>query len=232
MGTDRRIFQYIRTKNPIYNSDHLMIVGGINSTLQKEHKKYVRRRRRFPLRRTTDPATRNQAEEEYNKLKGHIEMIEPEVTRQTKAPWISEDTWKLIDARTAKAKARSFQPGENHRLSRRIKRALYRDKKARTKTAGESIEQHLRDGRLQSAWNILQTWYKHTGDRPPKPTRLDLRQITNEYKTLYEATNPISSPIRINTTRFTIKDGIPTEAEISDAVRQLRNGRAPGQSGI
>jgi hypothetical protein len=155
-------------------------------------------------------------------------VIEPKITRQTKAPWISENTWKLIDAQTAKTKSRSFQPGESHRLSRRIRRALHRDKKARTKAAGESIEQHLKDGRLQTAWNMLQTWYKHAGERPPKPTRLDLRQITNEYKSLYEANNPTASPICINNTQFTTDDEIPTEAEISDAVQRLRNGRAPG----
>jgi hypothetical protein len=51
-------------------------------------------------------------------------MQAPEVERQAKSPWISNETWKLIDARASKSKSRSFQPGEQKRLSRCIKRAL------------------------------------------------------------------------------------------------------------
>jgi hypothetical protein len=77
------------------------------------------------------------------------------------------DTWKLIDSRTAKSKAHSFAPGEWQRLSRRIKRALNRDRKQQTQQAGEDIKHKLQAGHLKAAWNVVQNWYKHAGDRPP-----------------------------------------------------------------
>jgi hypothetical protein len=30
-GTDRQLFQYIRIKDPKYNSDHFMVEGGLQS---------------------------------------------------------------------------------------------------------------------------------------------------------------------------------------------------------
>jgi hypothetical protein len=125
LGTDRRIFQYIRMKNPNYNSDPLMVTGGIRSAEKADNIKYLRSRRRFPLHnRTSTTTTNNDINNEYDKLKQSIQMQAPEVERQAKSPWISNETWKLIDARASKSKSRSFQPGEQKRLSRCIKRAL------------------------------------------------------------------------------------------------------------
>jgi hypothetical protein len=41
LGTNRRIFQYIRLKNPNYNSDHLMVMGGIRSGENADNIKYL-----------------------------------------------------------------------------------------------------------------------------------------------------------------------------------------------
>jgi hypothetical protein len=155
---------------------------------------------------------------EYDKLKCYIEIQAPNVNRQAKAPWISSATWKLIDARMSKNKNRSFLPGERQRLTRRIKRAINRDRKQRTVNAGEAIEQNLQAGRLEAAWEIVQTWYKHTGDRPTKPTRLDLRTVTNAYKDPCSATPPTGNPLSIHITPYSIDDDIPTKQEITAAV--------------
>jgi hypothetical protein len=227
MGIDRRIFQFIQIKDPDYNSDHLMVTGGLQSASKHENTAYLRSRRKFPLRiqhTTTTHATEN----EYSKLKQYIESHTSEVERKTRAPWISSDTWRLIDSRASKTKSRSFLPGERQRLSRRIKQALHRDKKQRTIKAGEEIEQNLQSGRLKAAWNVLQNWYKHTGDRPPRPTRMDLRKLTNEYKDLYRATLPTGNPIQTYITQCAINDELPDETEIADAVNKLKNGKAPG----
>jgi hypothetical protein len=56
--------------------------------------------------------TANTIEDEYDKLKSCIEIQVPKVNRQAKAPWISTETWKLIDARASKSKSRSYQPGK------------------------------------------------------------------------------------------------------------------------
>jgi paraquat-inducible protein B len=157
LGTDRRIFTYIAIKDPCYNSDHLMVTGGILSAPKTEHKKYLRCRRKFPLRRQTTTSNVT-AETEYDKLKQHIEIQAPEINRATKTPWISDSTWKLIDARASKSKRQSFLPGERKRLSRRKKRAIHRDRKQRTTNTGNEIEQKLQDGNIKGAWNVLQRW--------------------------------------------------------------------------
>jgi hypothetical protein len=90
----------------------------------------------------------NTIENEYNNFKQLVEIEAPDAERAAKAPWISDQTWKLIEARASKSKCRSFQPGERQRLSRRIKRSLTRDRKQRTMNAAEEIEQHLQTGRL------------------------------------------------------------------------------------
>jgi hypothetical protein len=211
-----------------------MITGGIRSSTKADNTKYLRSRRRFPIRnRTNTTIPPNNIDAEYEKLKRHFQIQTSTVERQAKAPWISDDTWKLIDARASKAKNRSFKPGEQQRLSRRIKRALARDRKQRTITAGKTIEHHLQQGRLQQAWNNLKHWYKHASDRPPKPTRLDLQTISNEYRTLYSQIQPPDEPLNIHIPApYDIDDTIPDEKEIATAVRQLKNGRVPGPSGI
>jgi hypothetical protein len=211
-----------------------MVTGGIRSASKSDNIKYLRSRRRFPLRvRPQTTTTPNAIDLEYDKLKQHIQIQAPEVDRQAKQPWISKNTWKLIDKRTSKSKTNSFQPGERQRLARRIKRALNRDRKQRTENAGNAIEQHLKSGRLKAAWNVLQRWYKHSGDRPPRPTRTDLNNTSNEYRTLYQTTQPPGEPFTTHIdTPFPVDDDIPTEQEIADAIRNLKNGKAPGHSGI
>jgi hypothetical protein len=79
---------------------------------------------------------------------------------------------------------------------------------------------------------LLQSWYKHAGDRPPRPTRLDIRKVTNEYKELYQRNPPIEDPIDAHVAPFSINDDIPDNSEIATAIRQLKNGKAPGPSGL
>jgi hypothetical protein len=234
LGTDRRIFQYIRLKNPNYISDHLMVTGGIRSGEKADNIKYLRSRRKFPLRnRTSTTTTNNDINNEYDKLKQSIKIQDPEVERRAKAPWISKETWKLIDARASKSKSQSFKTGEQKRLSRCIERSLNRDRKQRTTDAGNEIKRNLKDGQLKKAWKILKHWYKHYGDRPPKPTRQDLQKVSHEYRILYSNTQPPGDPINTHiSTCFTIDDEIPDDDEIAAAIRSLRPGKAPGPSGI
>jgi hypothetical protein len=78
----------------------------------------------------------------------------------------------------------------------------------------------------------MQSWYKHIGDRPPKPTRIELRTVTNAYKQLYQSVPLSGDPLSIHITPCTINDDIPTEQEIATAIRKLRNGKASGHSGL
>jgi hypothetical protein len=58
------------------------------------------------------------------------------------------------------------------------------------------------------------------------------QKITNEYESLYQVTPPPGDPINIHTEQCEINDKIPDETEIADAVRKLKNGKAPGHSGM
>jgi len=49
---------------------------------------------------------------------------------------------------------------------------------------------------------------------------------------LYTKVQPPGDPIPINIDPFAINDEIPTDAEVREVVRGLRNGRAGGVSGI
>jgi hypothetical protein len=232
-GTDCQLFQYIQIKEPNHFSDHRMVTGGIRSATRTNHIKYMQSRRRFPLCTRPEATTSNNAELEYSKFKQQIQTQAPEIEKHAKQPWISESTWKLIDARASKSRSNSFRPGEQQHLARRIKRALNRDRKRRIEKAGDAIEHNLQSGRLKEAWNALQRWYKHSGDRPPCPTWTDLRDTSNEFKTLYKATQSPGNPITTHVdSQFTVNDTLPTENEIANAVRNLKNGKAPGHSGI
>jgi hypothetical protein len=192
---------------------------------------YLRSCQRFLLC-TQHTTTSNLIENEYPKLKQYIELQAAAVERQAQTPWISSDTWKLIDSRASKSKNRSFHPGKRPCLSRHIKRAIQHDRKQRITKAGDEIEQNLQAGCLKAAWNVLQNWYKHTGDRPPRPTWLDLRQVTKEYRSLYQANIPFGNPIHTHITHCAINNELPNEQEIAEAVRKLKNGKAPGPFGI
>jgi hypothetical protein len=58
--------------------------------------------------------------------------------------------------------------------------------------------------------------------------------MSNEFKTLYKATQSPGDPIATHVdAQFTVDDTLPTEKEIADVVRRnLKNDKAPGHSGI
>jgi len=76
----------------------------------------------------------------------------------------------------------------------------------------------------------VKVWYRHQARTPP-PTPADLRTIGNDYRQLYSRQDPLGKPIRGLVT-FDIPDGIPDAAEIGMALKTLRNGQAPGTSGM
>jgi hypothetical protein len=82
------------------------------------------------------------------------------------------------------------------------------------------------------AWNAVQKWYKHAGDRPPRPTRLDLQIVTDYYKELYRTTPLTNEPLNVQLPPYTVNDDIPNHHEVATAVRGLRNGKTPGTSGL
>jgi hypothetical protein len=55
-----------------------------------------------------------------------------------------------------------------------------------------------------------------------------LAQQTEERKTLYARAPPPGEQLPINVTPFDVPDGIPSNSEIREVVRELQNGRAAG----
>jgi hypothetical protein len=118
-------------------------------------------------------------------------------------------------------------------LDRQVATAFKADRKARTAEAGADVEASLGEGKAKEAWGRLQAWYKHAGDRPQKPSRQDLRAVTEEYQALFTKDHPPpGQAIPVLAGPFHVLDEIPNEEEIATAVRRLRAGKAPGPSGM
>jgi hypothetical protein len=117
-------------------------------------------------------------------------------------------------------------------LDRKIKKSIFEDRKKRIKEAGMAIEAALtKDGFNQkAAYNIAKQWYRHMGDRPPKPSRQDLTTTANAFKTLYQLKEPEGDPIPTHIHPTPVDDDIPTEEEIAEAIDRLKCNKATGPS--
>ena len=128
-------------------------------------------------------------------------------------------------------------PGATHgmvrRLSRRIRRAFKADRAKRAKEAGDAIEDAFASYDWKRAYGLLMAWYRQAGGRPSRPSRADLRKVTEAYTTLYTRAESLpGESIPIHVAPFEIDDSVATEAEIASAVKRLRNDKAPGPSGL
>jgi hypothetical protein len=156
----------------------------------------------------------------------------PQRNKKVRKPWISEATIKLMDTRCALRRDPQHDRTASRQLDRQIKSSLHDDRKKRTEEAGEAIETALKeDGFNQKkAYGILKAWYRHCGDRPPKPSRQDLESTANEFQALYSLKEPTGDPIPCQVRQYNIPDHTPTETEIADAVHRLKSNKATGPS--
>jgi hypothetical protein len=69
-------------------------------------------------------------------------------------------------------------------------------------------------------------------DRAPKACHETLARQTEERKTLHARVPPPGEQLPINVTPFDVRDGVPSDSEIREVVRELRNGWAPGATGL
>lgn len=233
MGTDRRLFQTVSIRDPRhFSTDHLMIVAKYLVKPTACHKRYLRGQLTFPLKWPIGPMS--QADHIFDEVKQYM----PHPPRNNKKPrptWLSDKTLKLIDERSD-LKCRQHCDTDTTRkyrqLTRAINSSLNADQKRRTEVAGAAIEEALSGDtpNLRQAYQILQSWHKHHGDRPCKPSRQDLETVTNECADLYREEDPIGAPIPIHVQPKPINDTVPSEEEIQNAVSHLRNNKASGPS--
>jgi hypothetical protein len=134
LSTDRRIFSNVTIREPRhYTTDHYMILGILLSEPMKAHRSYINGRKRYPLHpQKWGPKTKTDAL--FEDLKGSIQR-NPKRDRVW-TPWISKETWALVDKKAALKQSTRSSPREDKRLKRQIHRAIRADRKKRTKDVG------------------------------------------------------------------------------------------------
>ena len=153
LGTDRRLFEIVFVRDPWHNSDHYMVLGFLTSSPLTEHKRYLRGRKRWPLRPPTKPTRMDKT---FAALRRAVPKSQPRAARQN--AWISEETWRLVYERvSARWDPRKGQ-ALKRRLGRAIKASLAADRRRRADEAGADVEAlmgadpHL----IQEDWHRIQ----------------------------------------------------------------------------
>ena len=196
LGLDRRMFSNVCLKDPrLFTSDHLLVLGVLPASPARDHGRYLRSRRRFPLRPPQwGPQTR--ADALFQSLTDAIPAPVP-ATKRAWQSWISDETWRMVDERSALRRRPNHDRAEARRLDRRIQQALRADRKRRAAAAGEAIQASLTQRDYRGAWNRVKAWYRQAGARPSKPSRQDLRAVTTEFGDLYMRTASPGEPINV-----------------------------------
>ena len=96
LGTDRSIFRNVAAQYPRHNSDHFMVVGHLRSATARDHARYIKGRRKMPLKPPTEPT---REDELFGALRRAVP--EPHERDKHKNTWISEETWRLVDERVS-----------------------------------------------------------------------------------------------------------------------------------
>ncbi len=117
-------------------------------------------------------------------------------------------------------------------IGRQIKAGLLGDRQQRAATAAENIKIHLAGGETKEAWQCLKVWYRAASERAPAASYASLATQTADRVALYGRVPPPGEPLPIHVDKVAIPDGVPSEQELREVVRGLRNGRAAGASGL
>jgi len=211
---------------PRYVSDHWAVKIQIYSSTMHEHGRYLHNRSRLPaIKPEPDERVPNLL---FTQLLDHHRPTTPPLYPPRDA-WIADDTWALIDQRNA-ALRRAAPAEELRRVRKAIRKKIRRDRAERLRATGTEIETHLDAEDPREAWRLVKVWYcKHAKAQPPTPA--DLATMGKEFQELYTPRPSPGEPIRGLTT-FNIPDMVPDHDEIMAAAETLRNGRAPGASGM
>ena len=120
------------------------------------------------------------------------------------------------------------------RLSREIAASLKGDRKRRVETAGEEVETLLGADppNPTEAWRCLKGWCKAAVNRVPPPARATIKRITAERVDLYSYVPSPRDNIPVTIKPVEVDDSVPTEDEIEDAVKNLRQNSSRGPSGM
>lgn len=226
--TDQLDFRAFRIKNPRhFDSDHRMLVGVLRSGSKRQHRSYIGKRARFSLPiRAQD---RSRADQLMDEL---VELIEKPTPRdQRHESWISDATWKLVDAKAAARKRGNAQAAVKS-LKKQIRKSFRADRKCRIDKVATEVDALLLANDTRGAYGILRNWYRTKPGHVPKPTIQDEEKTRSEYQALFAAVESPGQPIPIHVAPNLINDSPPTEAEICCALKGMKRGKSPGGSGM
>jgi hypothetical protein len=225
MAEDRREFLSVNITSPrLFDSDHHAVIAVLQARSKKDNTRYKKQRTAFPLQ--VKRGHSNQAEQLQKQLIREATFVaDPVIPR---SQWISPETWVLIDRRVERRRNNTISGNDLRVLNSQIRKSLRKDRKAQTGAAAEEIQEALAHKDKPSAWDILKRWYRQSTGRPPKPTRLDMAQLEDEYTALYKAAPPPGEPIPLHYRGNAIDDSTPEDEEIRKAVKRLKAGKAPG----
>ncbi len=211
-----------------HDSDHRAVVAKIYSGAEKKLKAYQRRFSKFPIRLPRGP--QGELETLFEEL--CLDVAPPPMRERPKNQWISDSTWVLINQRAALRRAGKLNQCGARVIGRCIKAALKGGRKQRAATVGDKIEGLLATGEVKEAWRCLKGWYTAVEDHAPKACHETLARQTEERKTLNARVPPPGERLPINVTPFDVPDGVPSDSEIREVVRELQNGQAAGATGL
>ena len=140
LGTDRSLFRNVSVRDPRHNTDHFMVVGCLRSAPEREHARYIRGRRKMPLRPSTEPMKEDGI---FAALRRAVPK--PHARDRHKSAWISEETWRLVEERFSARRGTGVQM-RIRRMGRAIRASLQGDRKRRVETAGTDVEALLGGG--------------------------------------------------------------------------------------
>ena len=122
-------------RNPRHNSDHYMVLGFLRSAPLREHSRYLRGRKRIPLRPPTDPTREDIIFAALQRA-----VPKPQVRDVRKNARISDATWRLVDERVSARQDPAKDQSLNQRLGRTITASLKVDRRQRAEEAGVEVE--------------------------------------------------------------------------------------------
>jgi len=107
--------------------------------------------------------------------------------------WLSDHIKQLIRTRCELAKSNTRKEDnrpELRKLKKKIIKSRNADFKRHTETAAAEIEACLEDQDLQGAWNKLNNWMKHRGNKAFRPTFEDMAKLTDQMEDVHKLVEP------------------------------------------
>jgi hypothetical protein len=116
-------------------------------------------------------------------------------------------------------------------LGRQITSGLKGDRRQQAAIVAGNIKGLLASGETKEVWRCLKGWYKAASNTAPAASPMSLAAQTAERVDLYRKVPPPGNPLPIHVDKANIPDGPPSDEELREVVRGLRNGPA-GASGL